>query len=103
MLTEHSSLAWGFVRTLDTLTTEGSIAFPGDTAADDNSFGTGARAPLTIAAGNGGRYTIIVNSDDGFRFRILDNLGNPVTPGTLFVVADAYGGWFMGPGTCPSQ
>ena len=30
MLTEHSSLAWGFVRTLDTLTTEGSIAFPGD-------------------------------------------------------------------------
>ncbi len=32
-----------------------------------------------------------------------DCLGNPVTPGTLFVVADAYGGWFMGPGTCPSQ
>src|SRR5205085_11185126 len=29
--------------------------FPGDTAADDNNFGTGARAPLTIAAGNGGR------------------------------------------------
>jgi voltage-gated potassium channel len=32
MLTERSSLAWGFVRTLDTLTTEGSIAFPRDTA-----------------------------------------------------------------------
>jgi len=32
-----------------------------------------------------------------------DCLGNPVTPGTLFVVADAYGGWFMGPGSCPSQ
>ena len=55
-------------------------AFPGDTAADDNNFGTGARAPLTIAAANAGRYTIIVNSDDGFRFRILDNLGNPLTP-----------------------
>ena len=32
-----------------------------------------------------------------------DCLGNPVTPGTLFVVADAYGGWFMGPGSCPAQ
>jgi hypothetical protein len=32
-----------------------------------------------------------------------DCTGNPVTPGTLFVVADAYGGWFMGPGTCPAQ
>jgi hypothetical protein len=32
-----------------------------------------------------------------------DCTGNAVTPGTVFVVADAYGGWFMGPGTCPSQ
>jgi hypothetical protein len=32
-----------------------------------------------------------------------DCLGNPVSLGTLFVVADAYGGWFMGPGTCPAQ
>ncbi len=31
-----------------------------------------------------------------------DGLGNPVTPGTVFVVADASGGWFMGPGTCPA-
>jgi len=30
-----------------------------------------------------------------------DCLGNAVTPGTLFVVADSFGGWFMGPGTCP--
>jgi len=32
-----------------------------------------------------------------------DCTGNPVTAGTLFVVADSYGGWFMGPGMCPSQ
>src|SRR5438128_6007302 len=32
-----------------------------------------------------------------------DCAGNPVTPGSLFVVADAYEGWFMGPGMCPSQ
>src|SRR5229473_7400415 len=32
-----------------------------------------------------------------------DCVGNPVTPGTLFVMADAYGGWFMGPGSCPAQ
>ena len=32
-----------------------------------------------------------------------DCTGNPVAAGTLFVVADAYGGWFMGPGLCPSM
>jgi|SRR5579859_2187845 len=32
-----------------------------------------------------------------------DCSGNAVPAGTVFVVADAYGGWFMGPGTCPSQ
>ena len=32
-----------------------------------------------------------------------DCVGNPVPSGTLFVLADAYGGWFMGPGSCPSQ
>jgi hypothetical protein len=30
-----------------------------------------------------------------------DCTGAPVPLGTLFVVADAYGGWFMGPGSCP--
>src|SRR5262249_22216321 len=30
-----------------------------------------------------------------------DCAGAPVPLGTLFVVADAYGGWFMGPGSCP--
>jgi hypothetical protein len=30
-----------------------------------------------------------------------DCRGAPVPLGTLFVIADAYGGWFMGPGTCP--
>ena len=30
-----------------------------------------------------------------------DCTGNSVPPGTLFVVADSYGGWFMGPGSCP--
>jgi hypothetical protein len=30
-----------------------------------------------------------------------DCLGNQVAPGTLVVVADALGGWDMGPGTCP--
>jgi len=32
-----------------------------------------------------------------------DCTGNAVTPGTLFVVADSYGGWFMGPGACLSS
>jgi len=27
--------------------------------------------------------------------------GRAVPPGTLFVVADSLGGWYMGPGTCP--
>jgi hypothetical protein len=30
-----------------------------------------------------------------------DCAGQPVPPGTLFVVADTFGGWYMGPGTCP--
>jgi hypothetical protein len=29
-----------------------------------------------------------------------DCSGNAVQPGTLLVVADSVGGWFMGPGTC---
>ena len=32
-----------------------------------------------------------------------DCSGNAVAPGTLFVVADIDGGWYMGPGTCPQQ
>ena len=32
-----------------------------------------------------------------------DCAGNSVPPGTLFVVADADGGWYMGPGTCPGS
>jgi hypothetical protein len=30
-----------------------------------------------------------------------DCTGQAVPPGTLFVVADTFGGWYMGPGTCP--
>jgi hypothetical protein len=30
-----------------------------------------------------------------------DCTGNTVPVGTLFVVADTLGGWYMGPGTCP--
>ena len=30
-----------------------------------------------------------------------DCAGSAVGPGTLFVVADSFGGWYMGPGTCP--
>jgi hypothetical protein len=29
-----------------------------------------------------------------------DCAGEPVTPGTVIVVADVDGGWFVGPGTC---
>ena len=29
-----------------------------------------------------------------------DCTGNAVPPGTLSIIADSYGGWFMGPGTC---
>jgi hypothetical protein len=31
-----------------------------------------------------------------------DCTGQTIAPGTLFIVADSAGGWFMGPGTCPS-
>ena len=30
-----------------------------------------------------------------------DCAGQAVSPGTLFVVADTFDGWYMGPGTCP--
>jgi len=30
-----------------------------------------------------------------------DCRGQAVPPGTLFIVADTFGGWYMGPGTCP--
>ena len=30
-----------------------------------------------------------------------DCAGQTVPPGTLFIVADTFGGWYMGPGTCP--
>jgi hypothetical protein len=30
-----------------------------------------------------------------------DCTGNSVPAGTLFIVADSFGGWYMGPGTCP--
>ena len=30
-----------------------------------------------------------------------DCVGQAVAPGTLFIVADSFGGWYMGPGTCP--
>lgn len=30
-----------------------------------------------------------------------DCVGSAVPLGTLFVVADSFGGWYMGPGTCP--
>jgi hypothetical protein len=55
-------------------------AFPGDTSADDNNFGTAARATFNVTAANAGRYTIVVNSDDGFRFRILKSDGTALTP-----------------------
>jgi hypothetical protein len=54
--------------------------YPGDTPnVDDDNFGTAARAPLSIIPADAGRYTINVFSDDGFRFRILDSTGNPLT------------------------
>lgn len=31
-----------------------------------------------------------------------DCSGNAVPAGTLFIVADGLGGWYMGPGSCPS-
>jgi hypothetical protein len=45
--------------------------FPGDTGADDNNFGGFAQATLTIAAGDAGRYTFVMYTDDDSRFRIL--------------------------------
>ena len=32
-----------------------------------------------------------------------DCTASAVPPGTLFVVADNFGGWYMGPGTCPQN
>jgi len=51
-------------------------AFPGDTGADDNDFGTAATGTLNITTG--GVYTFDVLSDDSFRFRITDSSGNDV-------------------------
>lgn len=50
-----------------------SQAYPGDTAADDNNFSTGAIATLTIPAGRGGHYTFLTYSDDSSRTRIISN------------------------------
>jgi hypothetical protein len=63
-----------------------------------------AGAPVTTDVGESARVyqsaTLAAALPTGL---FHDCLGNPVTPGTVFVVADAYGGWFMGPGSCPSQ
>ncbi|HWB01919.1 MAG TPA: hypothetical protein VG796_02775 [Verrucomicrobiales bacterium] len=50
----------------------GGVAFPGDTAADDNNFGGAGRATLSIAPGQEGLYTFAVYSDDSFRFRVME-------------------------------
>lgn len=45
-------------------------AFPNDTAADDNQFGTLAQGTLTITTG--GRYTFDVLADDSIRLRLTN-------------------------------
>jgi hypothetical protein len=55
-----------------------AVAFPGDTAADDDNFGVGARLTLTVGAGDVGLYSFLVFADDGSRIRLLDSTNNPV-------------------------
>jgi len=47
--------------------------FPGNTAADDDNFGGFATATLTLAAGDVGRYTFMLYTDDDSRFSISFN------------------------------
>jgi len=53
--------------------------FPGDTAVDNDNFGAAARATFTVTAADAGKYTIMVYTDDGFRFRML-NGATALTP-----------------------
>jgi hypothetical protein len=48
-----------------------ALAFPNDTAADDDAYGAFATTTLTIAAANAGRYTFMMYTDDDSRFRIM--------------------------------
>jgi hypothetical protein len=71
--------------------TADAVAFPGNQPGDNDNYGAGARAGLTIGPGDGGTYTFMVYSDDPNRFRILDNAtGNPV-PVALVSAATSYG------------
>lgn len=49
------------------------VAFPGDTATDDNYFAIGARSTLTITTP--GEYTFCLLTDDSARFRIKQSIG----------------------------
>jgi hypothetical protein len=62
--------------------------FPGDTAGDDNNFGGFATATLTLAAGETGRYTFVMYTDDDSRFRLL--LGGVPVPLVGTTVGDTF-------------
>ena len=47
------------------------VAFPNDTAANDDNFGAFATTTLTIAPADAGRYTFVMYTDDDSRFRLL--------------------------------
>lgn len=59
----------------------GSTAnYPGDGSGDDNNFSFGARATLTIPAGEQGHYSFLVYSDDSALFRIRNTSTNAYVP-----------------------
>lgn len=86
--------------------------FPGDSAADDNNFATGARSTISVPAE--GYYTFCVLGDDGVRVRIPGSRGWTVSGGALPVplldgfltdgcCADAFGQVFLKQGTHPIE
>jgi hypothetical protein len=54
----------------------GTVAYPNNTAADDNNFATFATGFMTV--NEAGKYTFDVLADDSMFFRLLDGSGNPV-------------------------
>jgi hypothetical protein len=63
-----------------------------------------AGQPFTTESGESAMSYVSSNLADALPAALFhDCAGKAVTPGTLFVVADSYGGWFMAAGACPSE
>ena len=67
------------------------VAFPGDTAGDDNNFAAVVTGLMTVDPDDAGTYTFAIYSDDSFRFRIPGTSGWTVAGGsTPSAIPDGY-------------